>query len=106
MRLDRGRREHALGRAADPPEQVDAGALGDRQQRRRHVAVGDEADPRAGLADLLRRASAWRSRSSIITIRSLTSEPRRLATSFSVSPSGRSRSSRSAMSGPPAIFSM
>ena len=40
------------------------------------------------------------------TIRSLTSVLRRLASSFSVSPSGRSRPSRSAMSGPPAIFSM
>ena len=51
-------------------------------------------------------ASLWRSRSSITIIRSLTCEPRRFATSLSVSPSGRSRSSASAMSGPPAIFSM
>ena len=50
-RLQRRRREHALGGAADPPEEVDRGALGDRQERRRDVAVGDQADAGAGLAD-------------------------------------------------------
>ena len=52
--------EHALGRAADAPQQVDRRALRDRDQRRRHVAVRDEADARARLADLLDRLGVAR----------------------------------------------
>ena len=51
--LDRGRGEHALGRAADAPEQVDAGAVAHREQRAGDVAVRDEADARAGAANAL-----------------------------------------------------
>ena len=51
-------------------------------------------------------AASWRGRSSITTITSRMSRSLRSAISPSVSPSGRSRSSRSAISGPPAIFSM
>src|SRR5438874_817516 len=42
--LDRGGGQDALGRAAYAPEQIDAGVLGDREQRSRHVSVGDKAD--------------------------------------------------------------
>ena len=61
---------------------------------------------RAPAAWIAASASAWRGRSSITTITSATSIPLRSAISASVSPSGRSRSSRSAISAPPAIFSM
>src|SRR5690606_7985672 len=50
--LDRGRREDALGGAADAPQKVDAGALVDRQERRLDIAVGDEADAGPRRADL------------------------------------------------------
>ena len=50
--------------------------------------------------------SLWRGRSSTTTITSRTSVPLRSATSWIVSPSGRSRSSRSARCSPAAIFSM
>src|ERR1044072_5080369 len=51
-------------------------------------------------------ASLCLSRSSMTTVTSPTLPPLRSAISFSVSGSGRSRSSRSAISSPPAIFSM
>ena len=47
-----GRREHALGRAADPHDGVDAGAGDGARDRRREVAVADQLDPGAGRADL------------------------------------------------------
>jgi hypothetical protein len=50
--LDRGRRDHTLGRAADPHEEVDPGPHLRGGDRRRDVAVADEVDARAGLADL------------------------------------------------------
>src|SRR3954449_1649314 len=49
--LDGRRRDDALGRAADAPQQIDGRALADRLQRRRDVAVGDEHHPRARLAE-------------------------------------------------------
>src|SRR5918994_1974761 len=53
--LDRRGRQHAFGGAADSPQQVDPPSLGDGEECRRDVAVGDEADPGAGLADLPHR---------------------------------------------------
>ena len=50
--LDRRRREHALRRPADPPEQVDSGLRGNGEQRRGDVAVADQPDPGSDLADL------------------------------------------------------
>src|SRR5207247_2055550 len=49
---ERGRGEHALGGAADAEEDVDAGVGLARGDGGGDVAVGDEADARAGLAHL------------------------------------------------------
>ena len=48
----RRRRQHALGRAADAQQHVDAGRWIGGRQRAADVAVGDEADARARLAHL------------------------------------------------------
>ena len=61
---------------------------------------------RAPAARIAFTPSAWRGRSSTTTITSPISQPLRWAISASVSGSGRSRSSKSAISGEPAIFSM
>ena len=77
-----------------------------RQQRRRHVAVDDQPHPGAGRADLAHRlvvALAVEHHDHHVADvgpLALGDQPERLAGS------GRSRSSRSAISGPPAIFSM
>src|SRR6185369_13532681 len=44
----RGRGDHALGRAADAHHRVDAGARDRRRDRRRQVAIADQLDPSAG----------------------------------------------------------
>ena len=44
--------DHALGRAADPHHRVHAGAAHRGGDAGREVAVGDQADARAGLADV------------------------------------------------------
>src|SRR5690242_5261968 len=49
--LEGGRREDALGRSADPPQEVDARVGARRHHRPGDVAVGDEADARARRAD-------------------------------------------------------
>src|SRR5690606_15140715 len=51
--LERTGRDHALRRATDTQQQVHAGLRHRRHERAGHVAVGDELDARAGLADLL-----------------------------------------------------
>ena len=51
-RLQRRGRDHSLRRAADPVEQVDAGLGSGGGDRRRDVAVADQVDARAGLAEL------------------------------------------------------
>ena len=50
--LERGRGDHALGRAAGAEQDVDAGVGVGRHDRAGDVAVADQADARAGLADL------------------------------------------------------
>ena len=50
--LERGRRDHALGRAADAVEHVDARAGLRGRDRGRDVAVPDQLHARAGLAEL------------------------------------------------------
>ena len=44
--------DHALGGAADPPQDVDRRVVRHREQRRRHVAVEDQANPGTRVADL------------------------------------------------------
>ena len=51
--LQRGGGDHALGRAADPPQQVHGPVGRGRQQRAGDVAVGDQPHARARLADRL-----------------------------------------------------
>src|SRR3954451_22206636 len=50
--LDGRSRQYALGRSPDTPQQVHGRALRDCRQRRRHIAVGDQANASAGLPDL------------------------------------------------------
>ena len=50
--LQRGRGDHALGRAADAVQQVDAGLRPRGRDRGRDVAVADQVHARAGLAQL------------------------------------------------------
>ena len=52
---DRRRRDDPLGGAADPEQQVDVALVARRGDRAGDVAVGDEADAGARVADLLRR---------------------------------------------------
>ena len=55
MRLDRRRRDDSLGRAADAPQQIHRRVVADREHRRRHVAVQDQPNAGAGVADLAHR---------------------------------------------------
>src|SRR4051794_4940004 len=57
---ERGRRQDAFRSAADPHHGVDACALDGAADRGREVAVADQLDPGAGLADLVdQRLVAW-----------------------------------------------
>src|SRR5205085_385086 len=48
--LQRAGGDHAFGGTADPQQQIDAGALDGRAERRGDVAVGDQPDAGAGFA--------------------------------------------------------
>ena len=79
-RAQRGRREHALGRAADAEIDVDA-AVGPRgRDHAGDVAVADQPDAGARLAHLA-ISSWWRGRSRISTTSSPISTPLALASS-------------------------
>ena len=73
--LERRGGDHALGRAADAVEQVDARAAPGGRDGAGDVAVGQEVDPRPDLAGRDRRSPSCRGRSRIITVTSLTAMP-------------------------------
>ena len=103
---DGGGREHALGRAADAPQQVDARVGHGREQRARDVAVGDQADARAGVADARDHLGVARP---VEHDHHEVAERRRRGASrraCSTSSIGSVSESRPCRSGPPTSFSM
>ena len=104
--LERGRRDHALGRAAGAEQDVDAGVGVRGHHRAGDVAVADQADARAGLADLgdqLVVAVAIEDHRGAV-LDAACPWPSRCAARFQVGDSRRSITPRA--SGPTAIFCM
>ena len=104
--LDRRRRDHALGRAADAHQHVDARAGPSGGDRGRDVAVGDQPHLRPGTPAASAISGSWRSRSRTTTLTSSECIPFASATRRTFSAGGASMSIASAASGPTAILSM
>ena len=104
--LERGGGQDALGRAADAEEDVGARAGPAGGDRPGHVAVGDEADPRAPVARTSAIRASWRGRSRITAVRSRTGRPRASDSAWRFSVGVRRMSQAPLARGPTASFSM
>ena len=99
------RREHALWRAPNPHHRVHAAADHGRGDAGRQVTVSDQANSRAGCANLLDQRS-WRGRSRTMTTRSSIRRPSDCAIALRLKRTGASRSTTSRELGPTTSFSM